>query len=273
MASEQHQQINFTFAGRNFTLDSAEGADLVARTMAEGSYEAPLPLILMAVVSRLPGRFLDVGANNGLYSILAAKSRPGVRVTAFEPLPAALDILRRNIIANSVEAQITVQECALSDDEGEATLYIPDKSHGLLETSASLEEGFKSHESTITILKQKLDNFRFDDQISVVKVDIEGHEASFFRGALRYLKTDRPIIFAEMLAGARREFYSLSKLLSTVDYIPFRLRPTCAIHTPFISADMAAWNYAMIPVDKIDLFCECCRVHGLEVFSEFKYKF
>ncbi|MEH3118608.1 MAG: FkbM family methyltransferase [Methylorubrum populi] len=273
MIPQQNQQISFSFAGRQFTLDTADGADLVARTMADGSYEAPLPLILMAVVSRSPGRFLDIGANNGLYSILAGKSRPGVKITAFEPLPAALDILRRNIKANGLDNQVNVEEFALSDDEGQATLYIPDKSHGLLETSASLEAAFKAHESTIIVNKRRLDSFKFDEQISVVKVDIEGHEAAFFRGAHTYLESDRPIIFAEMLAGAQKEFYSLSKLFSKFDYVPFRLRTTCAIYTPLIIADMNAWNYAMVPQDKLDMFSECCRVHNLEMFSNFRNNF
>ncbi len=130
---EEHDaahSIDFNFAGLTFAFHDPSNADMVARTMQAGSYEAPLPIILMAAVTRSQGLFLDVGANNGLYSILAAKTRPDVRVVAFEPYALVRDVLLANLALNGVEAKVVVHDVALSDSAGEATLYIPDSSHG-----------------------------------------------------------------------------------------------------------------------------------------------
>ena len=135
--------LQISFAGRNFHLNSIGGADAVAVQMQRGLYEAPLPMLTMAIAIRTKGLFIDVGANNGLYSILAAIARPDLRGLAFEPYPPVVDVLRGNLAINALDARIDVVQCALSDHDGEAALFLPDQGHGLLETSCSLEAKFK----------------------------------------------------------------------------------------------------------------------------------
>jgi FkbM family methyltransferase len=259
--------IGFTFAGRSFSFHDPNGADLVARTMQAGSYEAPLPIILMAAVTRSQGLFLDVGANNGLYSVLAAKTRPDAAGVAFEPYAPVRDVLQANLALNGVEARVAVHDVALSDSAGEAALHVPDSSHGLLETSASLEPDFQSTVRTVTVRKARLDDIALDGRISVMKIDVEGHEAAVLRGAVRRLEQDRPIVFAEMLPGAEPHFPFMTGLFTRLDYLMFRLRPDCAIRAEVIRFDPFAWNYACVPRVALAMFRECCTTHGVEILA------
>jgi len=68
---------------------------------------------------------LDVGANVGMYSIWAAKTR-GVRVFAFEPESQNYALLYRNIVQNHLSALVTAYCAALSDEEGYSLLHLSD---------------------------------------------------------------------------------------------------------------------------------------------------
>jgi FkbM family methyltransferase len=257
--------VAFEFAGRSFVMDTAGGADLIATTMQAGGYEAPLPLILLTMVAHTPGLFLDVGANNGLYALLAAKARPDSRVVAFEPFPPALDVLRRNLALNGVESRVTVRETALSDQAGPAVLYLPDPGHQLLETSASLEATFRTRAATLEVRRERADDIDFGGPVSVIKADIEGHEPAFLRGAIELLRRDRPIVFAEMLSQPATVFEACTTFMSGLDYLLFRLRPDCIISAEAIRHDPLGWNWGLIPREREGFFRECCGWHGLEM--------
>ncbi len=70
-------------------------------------------------------RFLDIGANVGMYSIFAAKMR-ACRVFAFEPESQNYALLNRNIFLNDVSGLVSAFCAALSDREGLETLYLSD---------------------------------------------------------------------------------------------------------------------------------------------------
>ena len=262
--------LKISFAGREFSLDAVNGSDAVAIQMQQGIYEAPLPMLTMAIAARTRGLFIDVGANNGLYSILAAVARPGLMGVAFEPYPPVLDILRTNIALNALNTQIRVVECALSDFQGEAALFLPDQAHGLLETSCSLEANFKPGSSEVLKVPiRRLDDVELEDKVALIKVDIEGHEAAFLRGAKMVIQRDRPFIFAEMLPNAADSFYEMTVMMREMDYLSFRLRPDAAILSNYIRYDPLAWNYALIPEDRMPLFRKACFAHQLEIVQPF----
>lgn len=58
--------------------------------------------------------FVDIGANVGMYSMLAAKGR-GCRVYAFEPEAQNFAVLNRNILANRLSGQVVAYPIALYD--------------------------------------------------------------------------------------------------------------------------------------------------------------
>ena len=116
---------------------------------------------------------------------------------------------------------------------------------------------------------RRLDDIALDARISLIKVDIEGHEAAFLRGARQRIREDRPIVFAEMLPNAADSFYEVSSMMKENNYYCFRLRPDAAILTPYVTHDPLAWNYGFIPEDKMPLFRQVCSIHQVEVVRPF----
>src|SRR5690349_12898179 len=64
-----------------------------------------------------PYSFIDIGANVGLYSLIAADSRNCTKCYAFEPNPTVFDSLQQNIALNGAK-QVLSYNCAVSDTEG-----------------------------------------------------------------------------------------------------------------------------------------------------------
>ena len=99
--------------------------------------------------------FFDIGAHIGLYAALAAVVFPPdlVHVTAFEPTPTTADVALALVHRNQLD--VTVERLALSDEQGEAVLYVSDKA----ETSNSLAVGFRSAAMTVTVPTTTLDAY------------------------------------------------------------------------------------------------------------------
>jgi len=111
------------------------------------------------------GIFLDVGAYVGCYSLLTARN--GCKVIAIEPEPANYRIL----VLNSRLARFRAIRSAITDFDGEATLYIGRHSgiHSLLSTGPK----------TITIPALRLETLlkREDiETVDLIKLDVEGAE-------------------------------------------------------------------------------------------------
>lgn len=257
--------INLRFADRDFVLDDRDGSDLVALQMQQGFYEAPLPMLTMAIIARSPGLFLDVGANNGLYTVLAGITTKETRIVAFEPYAPVLDTFRINICANGLSNRVDIRPIALSDSKGSATLYLPDQRHGLLETSCSLEAGFKPLHRTIEVQKERLDNVEFLEPISLIKADIEGHELAFLEGARKTIERDRPFAFVEVLPSSPENLRGLTTFVQQMNYMDFCLRKEVAIYSDDVLHDPLAWNHAFVPRERLGLFTSACEAHQLRL--------
>lgn len=138
---------------------------------------------------------INVGANIGYYCCIG--SQYGKRVVAFEPMPANLYHLYRNIQANSWEQQIEVFPLALADRVGLVEIF----GGG---TGASLIRGWAgTPESRVTTVPvSSLDHVlghRFKEQQCLLIVDIEGAENAMLRGAASYLEREpKPIWMIEI---------------------------------------------------------------------------
>jgi FkbM family methyltransferase len=260
--------IKIEFAGKHFFLNSVDGTDLVAHQLQTGQYEAPLPFVMMATYLHCEGLFVDIGANSGIYTVMAGALNHDRRIVAFEPLPELIAVFKHNVAINALSQRVTLHESALSDTTGKATLYLPDPSHGLLETSASLEAGFKDVHSSITVPITTLDEMSIEDEIAVIKIDIEGHEYACLRGARETIRKNRPFIFAEVVGPAKRGF--LTAFLAEIGYLDFRLRPDLAIHDGDVVFDNGAWNHAFVPAERLERFKEACDSCNVLMLRRFK---
>jgi len=134
--------------------------------------------------------FIDIGANNGYYSILAADLvGPNGKVISVEPNPKAFQRLLHNIKINN-PSNIIPLNVALSDHEGFATLYSNNDSD---DGSASLAKGFQIRPLMQVELK-RFDQLFKDENINMIKMDVEGAEIVIIRGGLEdYIRSHKDI--------------------------------------------------------------------------------
>ncbi|SBW28075.1 hypothetical protein FDG2_5524 [Candidatus Protofrankia californiensis] len=81
------------------------------------AYEPLVASLLSAALQEPDARFADIGALYGFFSCWAARHVPGLSVTAFEPEPTYVEVMRRNIARNRVNVQVA--QVALTDKEGD----------------------------------------------------------------------------------------------------------------------------------------------------------
>jgi FkbM family methyltransferase len=249
--------------GHQILLDSVGGRDLVAREFAEGRFERPLPAVFAELVRETEGGFIDVGANNGLYSLVAATLRPDLSIDAFEPFPPVIEVLRRNIARNGFNGRIRVHEVALSDANGKATLHIPTINHGLLDTSCSLQEDFQPWERIIEITRRRLDDCLLAVPPGIIKADIEGHEHAFIAGAWNMLLRHRPLLIVEVLRSARLDILEAQR--QELGFVDVRLQPEAAVVGQPVAFDLLAWNHVWVPSGALDRFLTTLCALGLAV--------
>lgn len=170
-----------------------------------GSYETDETSFLKAVFGH-DEVFLDIGANLGWYSLVLGRNRPGSRVYAFEPIPATVETLEKNIRLNHLENIETV--CmGLFDREDELNfLFAPDVSGA---TSLKLTGQTRGRTSIQNVMCRTttLDAFCSARGIvpTLLKIDVEGAELMVVQGGEKTLE-HTPIILMELLRKWSREF-------------------------------------------------------------------
>lgn len=126
---------------------------------------------------------VDIGANIGYFTVLAASligNMGSGKVYAFEPNPKLARLLEQNIEINWSIAPVYFNEMALADYAGEVSLHIP-RAHG---ANASLSAPDEYACDSVTVNVKKLDDaLPKDVEVDLMKIDVEGHEASVLRGA------------------------------------------------------------------------------------------
>lgn len=170
------------------------------------------------VMRALLGRgdtFLDVGANHGSYSIVASKlvGETG-RVIAFEPQSRLAALARRSLEANGA-SDYELHELACGDREGTGDLYVPDHSSGSggLHRAFSASRPHTTSQVRIAPLDCVLERGSLRGNV-LVKLDVEGSELPFVRGARQMIATHRPAILLELNPqAAQAAGYSLDDLL------------------------------------------------------------
>ena len=187
----------------------------VPRLLAEGGvagYEPETMAAFLASISfREAAEVFDVGANVGIFAIMAATTTTA-RATGFEPTPELARTFRDVVAANGLACD--VEEIALGASTGRATLFISAKS----DSSNSLRAGYRATTGTVEVPVERLDDYvaRTGRRPSVMKIDTESTEPDVLEGGLETLGEIRPWIVCEVLAG--RTEGRLAEILRPLGY-------------------------------------------------------
>jgi FkbM family methyltransferase len=123
--------------------------------------------------------FVDIGANIGWYTIVAA-STVGINghVYAFEPERANFELAARNLTLNDLQ-NVTLEQIAITDRAGTDFLYLSTENLGDHRLFPSDEERSSQAVSVTSLSKYFEDK---DTPIRVLKMDAQGSEARIFEG-------------------------------------------------------------------------------------------
>jgi FkbM family methyltransferase len=153
----------------------------VEQQVAKGNFE---PKRIQFLCQELTGKekFIDVGANIGVYTLIAANC--GCDVLAFEPDPGNFSRLLGNLQLNALDSRVKTVNKALGSHKTTLPIYSPlSDNHGrvaLLETADSKATG------KVDVID--LDYYSIPANRVVVKIDVEGFEENVLRGASTWLK-------------------------------------------------------------------------------------
>jgi FkbM family methyltransferase len=135
----------------------------------------------------------DVGANVGVYVLQFSHwAGPTGRVVAFEPNPAAREVLNRHIAMNGIASQVEIIPAAVSAQPGEAILFT-EGYNGMGKLGApnpALAAVAKQFSVPVVTLDQFTEGRT--DKPDWLLIDVEGFEIAVLRGALDLLSRRDP---------------------------------------------------------------------------------
>lgn len=175
--------------------------------------------------------FFDVGANVGVFTLLAAKRLRDGCVHAFEPSSMHLFKMHNNIKLNGFR-NIVVNPIALSNTASHRTLYFP-KGTGLLQNTgmATLFEGLFTDYTAEHVQANRLDDYVIEQiltRVDVLKIDVEGSELDVLIGGVRTLDRFKPVIVMEVnqkhVTAAGRSIEEIVAFWHRIHYKIYRIK-------------------------------------------------
>ncbi len=137
------------------------------------------------------GTFVDIGANEGFFTVQAAKIvGPAGRVLAVEPQGRLQEVIRKNLELNGLK-NVTLVRSAVSDRPGEAELHIsPSTNTGSTGLSQSTRYRVPHEAVPVNTLEAILERAGIQ-VVDLMKMDIEGFEYEAITGAEKLFRDKR----------------------------------------------------------------------------------
>ena len=164
----------------------------------------------------------DVGANTGIYTLVASCFNPTATIVALEPVERVFHRLQRNVDLNS--HKVILKKLAASDTTGIAAIYDLTSDH---EYTASLDYSMLKDRTDVieySVATKRLDDILSDTglkNIDLIKIDVELSEPQVLLGMGEFLTRCRPTLLIEILT--ERVAREVSKVTGNLGYNIFRI--------------------------------------------------
>lgn len=206
---------------------------------------------------------MDIGANTGLYALVAKAINPTAKVNSFEPVTRVFRRLEENIHAN--EFDIEAHCMGMSNFNGEATIYdLPSEHVYSVTINKNLnDDNTKVIPTQVAVIT--LDEFaksRGITKVDLIKLDVETHEPEVLEGAFQTLSTNLPAILIEILndeVAARVE--------KCITHLPYAFFVMDEGRGPILTGELKPHqftNYLLCPKRMVDDFLhkyERAKIH------------
>jgi FkbM family methyltransferase len=194
--------------------------------------------------------FIDVGAHIGSVLGEVARTSPG-QVIAFEAIPAKAVHLARKFPG------VVVHNCALLDREGETRFYVDNARSGY--SSLSQRDGDVTE---IVVPVSRMDTLITQDDVDVIKIDVEGAELGVLRGAEEVIVRCRPVVLFESGPGdvmgyTKEDLWRWFDERDYLIYFPDRVSRAARAATLEVFIDSHEYprrsmNYFAIPAERLE---------------------
>jgi FkbM family methyltransferase len=164
----------------------------------------------------------DIGANTGIYSLIAKTVNPNATVFAFEPVERVFEKLQHNIELNHFD--IVPVKKAASNFDGVATIYDMATEHIY---SVTVNKNLST--ADVKVIETQIETISLNTfvgsnnirKVDLIKLDVETHEPEVLEGFSEYLSEHKPAMLIEILTdevGAKVE-----KIIGNNGYLYFNL--------------------------------------------------
>lgn len=186
-----HTAVTFLEGGLRILVDT-RSVDIGVHLLTLGRWETAYTALFTRLVQ--PGdTVLDIGANHGVYALLAAPIvGASGRVHAFEPNPRLAHLVDMSLRLNGFAGWAKSHCLAVSDRAGTARIFFTDSFSGGASLGGSERQrdasGGTKHGVDCRLVP--LDAMFADPamRVNVIKMDVEGHEGPALRGMRRLLE-------------------------------------------------------------------------------------
>jgi len=203
----------------------------------------------------------DIGANTGVYSMIAKTVNKSADVHAFEPFPAIFKKLAHNAAINHFDIHCNC--AAVSNFSGDAVIYTADENFAYSVTVNQNLWVKDSEPIKIDIKTTTLDDYIRQQQITsidLMKIDVETHEPEVMEGFIEYFYQFKPILLIEILN--EKVANQLSGYFATADVDFYNIDELTGIKKVTTLSKSDYYNFLIVPKEKAHLFNEKSFIHS-----------
>lgn len=165
---------------------------------------------------------IDIGAQTGNMSV--AYSLFANKVFSFEPNPATYEVLELN---SQLNTNIIPFNYAISDEEGPLTFHYSDYGfcNGGFATRTNYGVGVTGHTIPIDVWGINFEKFINDNNIdvgniSLIKIDAEGHDKDILKTLTAVIEKHKPVLITEIYNGLSTS--EISQLLDIIHFLGYK---------------------------------------------------
>ncbi|MEX3015245.1 FkbM family methyltransferase [Gymnodinialimonas hymeniacidonis] len=180
------------FDGRRVMFAVDNPNDEIQRHHLAGEFYEPEELDIIRKAFTPGTNFIDIGSNVGNHAVYVAMVLDAAKVVAFEPNPAAYEVLTANVVLNGLEDVVDLSWLGYGvsnqNSDGFGVEYWGGNLGGA--KLVELDGG--------NISLRKADDMLGDVRADFVKIDVEGMELTVLEGLDATIARDRPTMFIEI---------------------------------------------------------------------------
>lgn len=251
--------VSFQTADIRFSLHTNQTCFVTKYMFYEG-FEAYEYNWLFKELAQNATCFLDVGANIGLYSVLAAKYNAQLQIHSFEPGKGAVHFLRRNIAQNNLQQQVSIHELAMSNQDTQLEFHeaghpkFPWLQHNLNGSSSLQAEHGRIKETAYKVAVCRLGSFLQQQALShfdLLKLDTEHTEQLIIADSQDILAANRPLIMIEIYPEIANEIQHLLSKWTAYHYLRLERPELKEIDLSELGLHQTNVNYLLVPQERM----------------------